>query len=158
MTPTPQLTPYTCALACLESYFSDINQPHSQCEMLKNHYRLLENPDPERRHEYGAATDAQIIGLCTHLGFVAGLYQDFRQPEVEKAFTGALATNAGVLIPAFWKRTTHHCVRLTQVKSPGLYEVMCPLFHHDAQFEDVTFPNLVSWGFRFIIITQSGSL
>jgi hypothetical protein len=152
MTLTSQLTPYTCPLACLESYFSDINRPLSQCEMLKNHRQFVESPDPSRRHEYGALDDARIVGLCTHLGFKAGLYQDFRQQEVESAFSDALGSNAGVLISAFWQKQTNHCVRLSKIKNPGVYEVMCPMFP-GAQFIDVTFPDLVSWGFRFIVIS-----
>jgi hypothetical protein len=152
MTLVPQLTPYTCCLACLESFFADISRPLPQAEMLKSCRRFLESPDPGKIHEYGALDDPRIIGLCTHLGFKAGLYQDFRQAEVEKAFADALAKNYGVLILAFWQKQTHHCVRLSQIKTPGLYEVMCPAFQQ-ADFVEVTFPNLVSWGFRFITIS-----
>lgn len=153
ITRTPQLTAYTCSLACLESYFTDIARPYSQSDMLKNCRMILENPDPNKRHEYGALGDAGIIGLCTHLGFAAGLYQDFRQPEVERTFNDAFARNAGVLILAFWQKQTNHCVRLSRIKSPGIYEVMCPLFH-DTQLLDVTFPELVSWAFRYVVISQ----
>ena len=34
MTLTSALTPYTCGLACLESYFSDIGRALDQCEIL----------------------------------------------------------------------------------------------------------------------------
>jgi len=152
MTLTPQLTQYTCPLACLESYFADAQRPLSQAEMLKNHRLFLESPDPSKRHEYGALDDARIMCLCTHLGYTAGLYQDFRQQEVKKMFSDALSKNYGVLILALWQKQTNHCVRLSKIKSPGLYEVMCPLFD-DAKLVDVTFPDLVSWGFRFIIIS-----
>jgi hypothetical protein len=153
VTSIPQLTPYTCCLACLESYFADIGRPYSQAEMLKSCRRVLESPDPGRIHEYGALDDARIIGLCTHLGFSAGLYQDFRQSEVEQAFADALGKSDGVLISAFWKKQTNHCVRLSAILSPGLYEVMCPAFQA-ATMEKVTFPDLVSWGFRFVVVRR----
>ena len=147
------LTPYTCALACLESFFSDVGYQLDQCEMLKNYPQFLANPDPNRFHEYGATNDAQIVGLCLHVGFKAGLFQDFRQVEVEQSFADALKNNAGVLILSFWQKQTHHCVRLSKIKAAGIYEVMCPALQ-DAKLLDVTFPDLVSWGFRFIIVSK----
>ncbi len=147
-----QLTPYTCSLACLESYFVDAQKPLSQADMLKQYYQILEIHDPEHRHEYGAADDGKIIGLCTARGFSAGLYMDFRQQEVEKAFQDALQKKSGVFILCFWNNQTHHCVRLSDVKMPGVYEVMCPGFPKSSMM-NVTFPPLVSWGFRFIVIS-----
>lgn len=148
-----QLTPFTCPLACLESYFADIQKPRSQAEMLKQHFHILRNPADPRR-DYGAASDAQIIGICTDLGFQAGLYMDFRQNEVETAFDDALKKKKGVLIMANWANQSQHCVRLSAIKSPGLYEVMCPMFgSQKSMMIDVTFPDLVQWGFRFLIIS-----
>jgi hypothetical protein len=147
-----QLTPYTCSLACLESYFTDIQKPLSQADMLKQHYGILQIPDPQHRHEYGSADDGKIIGICTALGFSPGLYMDFRQAEVEKAFSDALTKKHGVMIMAFWNNQTNHCVRLAAIKLPGLYEVMCPVFPK-SQLLDVTFPQLVSWAFRFLIVS-----
>jgi hypothetical protein len=147
-----QLTPYTCSLACLESFFIDAGKPMTQAEMLQQCYQILEIHDPQHRHEYGAADDGKIIGLCTSRGFSAGLYMDFRQPEVEKAFGDALQKKNGVLILSFWDNQTHHCVRLSDVKMPGVYEVMCPGFPKSSLL-NVTFPQLVSWGFRFMVIS-----
>jgi len=147
-----QLTPYTCSLACLESYFADVQKPLSQADMLKQHYQVLQIHDPKHRHEYGAADDGKIIGLCTALGFSAGLYMDFRQQEVERAFQDALGKKSAVLILCFWGNQDHHCVRLSEVKMPGVYEVMCPGFPTSG-LVNVTFPSLVSWGFRFLIIS-----
>ena len=147
------LTPYTCALACLESFFSDVGHQLDQCGMLKNHPQFLTNSDPNKVHEYGATNDSQIVALCRHIGFKADWFKDFRQVEVESAFTDALQKKAGVLILSFWKNQWNHCVRLSQIKVPGAYEVMCPALQQ-ATLEDVTFADLVSWGFRFIIVSK----
>jgi len=146
------LTPYTCALACLESFFLDIERPLDQCEMLKKYPQFLTDPDPNRRHEYGAASDVQIVGLCSHLGYKVGLFQDFRQGNIEKEFQDALDKKAGVLIMALWDRKDAHCVRLSKIKVPGVYEVMSPSLQK-ADLLEVTFPQLISWNFRFIIVS-----
>jgi len=147
-----QLTPYTCSLACLESYFIDIKKPLSQCEILKNHYDILEVIDPAHKHEYGAIDRSKIIHLCTKLGFTAILYQDFRQKEVEQIFDDALKANNGIFIIANWNNKSSHCVRLSRIKATGLYEAMCPI-HPKSAMIDVKFSDLVQWGFMFLIIS-----
>lgn len=154
VTAVPQLTPYTCSLACLESYFLDLKKPFPQHEILKQHYPILEIQDPQHKHEYGAADDSKLIKLCMALGFTAVLYKDFRQKEVEKAFGDALTKDHGVLILALWNNQNNHCVRLSRIKAPGDYEVMIPYFYPpNAGMIDVSFADLVSWGFRYLIIS-----
>lgn len=147
-----QLTPYTCVLACLESYFEDIQKPKTQCEILKDCFAVIKNPTDERK-DYGAISDVQVVALAAFLGFQAGLFMDFRQNHVEPVFIDALKNNKGVLISANWNGQSQHCVRLSGVKANGIYEVMCPMFgSQKSTLLDVTFVELVQWGFRYVLI------
>jgi hypothetical protein len=149
---TPALTPYTCALACVESWFSDIAHPLDQRQILKRYPQYLTNPDPAKRHEYGATNEEQIVALCRDEGFTANYYKDFRHQIVEKLFADTLATNGCVLFCALWMKRTNHCVRLTGITAPGKYEVMNPSYGN-AALSPVTFDELVEWGFRFVLVT-----
>lgn len=120
--------------------------------MLKQHFQILRDPSDPRRN-YGAATEAQVIGICINLGFAAALYMDFRQNIVESMFNAELKENHGVLIMANWQNQSWHCVRLSAIKSPGLYEVMIPMFGSQSGIANVTFPDLVQWNFRYIVIS-----
>lgn len=120
--------------------------------MLKRYSWLLINPDPNKGHEYGAASDVQIVDLCSHLGYKVGKFQDFRQRNVEKAFQDALDNGAGVLIMALWEKKDAHCVRLSKIKVPGVYEVISPSLGSAIPLE-ITFPQLISWNFKFIIVS-----
>jgi len=113
---------------------------------------FLTNPDQNKRHEYGAASDVQVVGLCSHLGYKVGIFQDFRQGNIEKAFQDALDNGAGVLIMALWDRKDAHCVRLSKIKVPGVYEVISPSLGKTDTLE-VTFPQLIFWDFRFIVVS-----
>jgi len=101
----PALTPYTCGLACLESYFSDIGRPLDQCEILKKYPQYVTNSDPSKFNEFGATSDTQLVDLCRHLAFVADRYEDLRQDVVDDWFDRWLARKFCVL--PYWHG---HCV------------------------------------------------
>jgi hypothetical protein len=149
-----QLTPYTCALACLESFFNDAREPFSQTEMLQKYYPILRIADDKHKHEYGAINDEQIIALCKTRGISVTPQDVSSQLKVDYIFSEALDSKCGILIFAFWNKQNYHCVRVTDVKSSGLYEVMCSYFYPpSATLLDVTFADLSSWSFRALILS-----
>jgi hypothetical protein len=147
----PQLTPFTCAPACLESYFVDINYRLDQCQILKKYPQYCTNPDPAKVHEFGSMSVGQIIEFCRHLNFKVGDCCDFRQEVAEPDFKKWLEPEKSVLICSYWNGKSSHCVRLSEVKSPGVYKVMNPSFG-SAEWSEVTFDELVEWQFRFLLI------
>jgi hypothetical protein len=146
MTLTSALTPYTCGLACLESYFSDIGRALDQCEILKKYPQYVTNPDASKFNEFGATSDTQLVDLCRHLGFMADRYEDFRQDVVDEWFDRWLTNKFCVLL-----YLGGHCVRLSQIISAGKYEVMNPKLG-TVDLEEVTFNALVERNFSFIAI------
>ena len=138
-------------MACLESYFIDIQYPLDQCEMLKKFPQFCTNPDPKRRHEYGSMDDEQIVALCRHIKFSVGKFQDTRQEVIETNFEKWLTINSGVLICLRWQNKNGHCVRLSKIISAEKYEVMNPSLG-SAVWSEVTFKELVDWGFGLIVI------
>jgi len=151
MTLVPSLTPFTCALACLESFFLDIESTLNQCEILKKFPQFCTNPDINKRHEFGAMSEDQMVGFCRHLNFKVGYFRDFNQLNVEASFRNWLLPNKCVLICLLWKGQTNHCVRLSRIISDGKYEVMNPSLGV-AEWSEVTFDELVDWDFRFLLI------
>jgi hypothetical protein len=81
MTFTAQITPYTCALACLESFYRDCGESMTQQELLNNYPaqcfvgRLLNGQDIS-----GALKLPEFVELCKHLKLqpVCFLYTDFK--------------------------------------------------------------------------------
>lgn len=152
MNPVSALTPYTCVLACLESYLGGVGPQLTQCDILKSYPQFCLNPDPQKQHEFGAMSDSQLIAFCNQLGIACSGFKDFRQKELEVVLT-SLGKNEAVFFFAHWRRSGHHCVRFSRIIKSGEYEVMNPYFL-SGKLEPVLLSDLVIWDFRFYRLTK----
>jgi hypothetical protein len=152
MNPVSALTPYTCVLACLESYLSEVGPALTQCDILKSYPQFCLSTDPKKQHEFGAMSDSQLIAFCAQLGITCVDFKDFRQKEVEMVLS-SLGKNETVFFLAHWQNSVHHCARFSRIIRSGDFEVMNPYFLK-GKLESVSFSDLVSWDFRFHRLTK----
>ena len=150
MQPLSAISPYTCALACLESYFSDIGVGTTQCDILRDHPTFCSNP--AKPSEFGAVTVQQLAALCQHLGFTFTPYKDHRKNLVDSLLQ-SLTSDSTALIYANWNLRGHHCVRFHQILPTGNYEVMNPQFQ-SPKIESVPFKDLVDWNFEIFVVSR----
>jgi hypothetical protein len=144
-----QLTPFTCVLACLESFFKDVDSSHDQCSMLRDYSSILHVA--EKHDEYGTVVgDDRLRALVDKLGFYCAPRLYANQVDLD-GFWSSLKSNEAVLIMARWKKESDHCVRFSRITEKGEYEVMNPAFLHP-KFENVTYQELVDWNFRIFYV------
>lgn len=146
-----QISPYTCPLACLESFLFDLGHSITQDEIIRLHPDLCIPADPAKRHEIGALSVPIFEQLCGRLGIQCTSHKDFRQTETE-ADLSSLPPHSTVVI-IINHPTGTHMVRFAGIQSPGSWLVMDPQFQH-AQFRPISFQDLVKWNFSFCILTR----
>lgn len=83
MTYTKQITPFTCGLACLESFYRDHGKSTTQQSLLVNYPakcfvgRILDGSDIS-----GALALHEFVDLCVQLGLAPLAGRDFRSEAV----------------------------------------------------------------------------
>jgi hypothetical protein len=146
MTFTQQITPYTCGLACLESFYRDNDSGITQQSLLEDHPakcfvgRILNGQDIT-----GALALHELIDLCVHLQLQPLVFRDFRA-EVVIPFLQAIQPNEAVIF-----FITHfgggegptHIVRFSKMNEAGTIEVMNP--SGNPPFIPMSWDQFVSW-------------
>lgn len=149
-----QTTPYTCGLACLESFYRDHGDSTTQQSLLHDHPakcfvgRILDGRDIT-----GALALHEFTDLCVHLGLAPLVGRDFR-PEVAIPFIEGIQPTEAVIF-----FITHfgggggptHFVRFSRMTSPDVFEVMNP--SDNPQFLPMTWQQFVDWDTYFVRIT-----
>ena len=147
-----QISPYTCPLACLESFLFDIGQRITQEEIIRLHPDICIPKDSGKRHEIGALPTREFDELCRRLLIHCQTGKDHRQEVLEPLFSG-LQPHATVVLLINYP-TGRHMVRLAAIEKPGSWIVMNPEFLRP-HFSPLLFTDLTSWDFEFCILTRS---
>ena len=147
-----QITPYTCTLACFESYFHDLKRPLKQEEILRKHPQYCLNP--HKIDIFGTMTEVQIICFARLFGIETTPYIHIEKPSFIK-LVKELSANDAIFITSYWKEQTYHCVRFSRIidESKGLFEVMSPAFR-GGSMEQVDFNELVKWNFTVFLFKR----
>ncbi|MGA9453828.1 MAG: hypothetical protein WBW41_21065 [Verrucomicrobiia bacterium] len=157
MTFTEQITPYTCGLACLESFYRDHGNPTTQQSLLKEFPakcfvgRILDGRDIS-----GALALHEFADLCVHLGLEPVVGRDFR-PEVTIPFIQSIQVHQAVIffITHFGGGPTHF-VRFSRMTGADVFEVLNP--SGNPPFLPITWQQFVAWDTYFVRITLPNEL
>lgn len=151
---TPQITPYTCALACLESFYREHGLSITQETLLRDYSsecfvgRLLDGQDIS-----GALTIHEFVHLCGCLRLQPFAFRDFRREltiplirsvQPRQTFIFFILHFGGGDGPG-------HSVRFSRMLAPDVFEVMNP--SGNPQFVPITWQQFVDWDFFGIRIT-----
>jgi hypothetical protein len=147
MTLTGQITPFTCPLACLESFAQDLELPYTQDSLLRDHAKMC---NVGTKHDDQAASGAlnliQFVDLCQDLGLQPKLFHDLL-PEATIPLLLRLTPRETVIffIVRFDGRDgATHYVRYSHMSAPGVFEVMNPQFSAPL-FHPISWEQLVAW-------------
>jgi hypothetical protein len=114
-----QLTPYTCALACLESFLLDLGHRVTQAEMLAHHRDICLNQSDIGT--YGAIDEGRLKVLARRYLCVA---DDFATQD-EKQIVDQLTRPREALVACCHRFSaqdnSNHCVRLIRVDQSMLH-------------------------------------
>lgn len=154
MTFTQQITPYTCALACLESFYRDHGNPITQQTLLRDHpAKCFVGRIHEGRDISGALALDEFTDLCVDLGLAPVVGRDFK-PEITIPFVLAVQQRQAIIF-----FVTHfnggggpqHVVGFSHMSDADVFQVMNP--SGNPSFRPITRQQLVAWGTSFVRIT-----
>ncbi len=147
MTLTGQITPFTCPLACLESFARDHELAYTQESLLRDHAKMCNVGTKHGDQDAsGSLNLIEFVKLCQHLGlqphWIPVLY-----PEVIFPMLHSLTREESVIffIVRFDGRggATHY-VRYSHMSAPGVFEVMNPQFSAPL-FHPISWEQLLAW-------------
>lgn len=122
-----QITPYTCVLACLESFLTDLGYHVTQTEILTHHRDICQNPSDFKT--YGAIDEVRLKYLAARYLCLA---DDFAsQAELELSQQMAKSREALVACCHRFNKidNLNHCIRLIGADQ-GVLHFLSPGFPH----------------------------
>ena len=146
-----QITPFTCGLACIESFTTDASKPITQTELLVRYKALLlQVVSPEIGH-FGAANNPVLAVILQDLGYKVFFGKDHRKDLMREEFK----KQAGVLICANYNLQAGHCWLLEKVVDDDYITALNPnFFLPAAQIDKLSFDDLIKWDYSFIMVSK----
>lgn len=149
----PQITKFTCPLACLEAHSLDNGLPHTQQTLLKNFPSecnvgvMIGGEDAG-----GALTVPQFIKLCGAAGIPIRGIRDFR-PEVILDTLNSLASSQSVIlfIVRYKGKNETHYVRFDHVDASEQVHIMCPYFG-GAMPDKMSLQDFADWDTTMLVV------
>ena len=134
MTVIDPLTPFTCTLVCLESFFTDVGRSETQCRILLEERDILiralpiENGRP-KVETFGAIGVPALVELAQKLRLKTTPIPITGQLAMDKEISGMAASSTIFLLGSgAWSGGNGHCVRVGGLIEPGRYEIFDPSF------------------------------
>jgi len=153
----PQLTKFTCALACLEAHCADNGLPHTQASLLKdfpaecNVGFMIGGEDAG-----GALTLPQFVNLCGVAGIPVRRIRDFRYQVILDELKNLGPAQSAIFFIARYKgENVTHYVRFDHVDAADTVHFMCPCFgpHGGLAIPDsMTLQNFADWNTSILIV------
>lgn len=154
MTFTKQITPYTCSLACLESFYRDHGNRTTQQSLLQDHPdKCFVGRIVDGRDISGALSREEFRFLCVDLGLAPFVGHDFR-PEITIPFIQGVQQREAIIffITHFGgSNGPTHYVRFSHMTGADVFQVMNP--SDNPQFLPITWQQFVAWDTWFVRIT-----
>lgn len=140
-----QLTPFTCVLACFESFLYDQGVFVSQAEILKSHVDLCINPHDEVK--FGAMDVSRLRELAKRHAYISDILSNPTKEQIDEI----LRKSHGIICicQRFKDQDINHTIRLIQVQ--GEYVIFMNSQMFGACWDKVKFDELLSkWSVTFI--------
>lgn len=154
MTFIAQSSPYTCALACLESFYCDQKVPIGQQSLLRDHpTRCFVGRKLGDQDVSGALTLSEFADLCSCLDLEPLIFRDFRREATVPLIRNIEANQAVIFFIAHLGGNggPTHFVRFSHMIGPDAFEVMNP--SGNPPFFTIAWQDFVSWDTSCVRIT-----
>jgi hypothetical protein len=145
-----QITPFTCGLACIESFTTDEGKAISQSALLTRYKGLLLQTIP-KTEVFGATNPLVLAYILQDLGFRIFSGKDHRKDVVREQ----LKRSKNALLCANHQLQAWHCWRFESVVDDDSVSAMNPgFFLPTAKIETLTIDDLIKWDYSFILVSQ----
>lgn len=151
MTIVPQLTPFTCGLACIESVCTDLGRPKRQEDFLREFKSEL-IADISRIEHFGATSNELMRRILERQGFTVQQWKDHRPEIQQEQFETLDLAKRAILITAHFNLNSWHSVRFAGMKQDDTLFAMEPSFAKSG-IAEYSISNLIKWDYSFFIIS-----
>jgi hypothetical protein len=149
----PQITKFTCPLACLEAHFADNGLPLTQASLRKD-FPAQCNVGVQVGGEDagGALTVPQFLNLCRAAGIPARGVRDFRPEVILNTLNSLNPNQSAILFIIRYKGNNEtHYVRFDHVDANEQVHFMCPYFG-GAMPDKMTLQDFAEWDTTILVV------
>jgi hypothetical protein len=147
-----QLTPFTCFLACLESFTTERGKPYTQCDLLTKYRQRLYNDVPDKG-DFGASSDTLMEFIWTDLGYKGAWLRHANADYVRDQVFNKLGKNQAIFILSDMHGQGWHCIRFEKVLDDQTIAAMVPQFPGVTSVDPVKIADLVAWKYMFAVLS-----